>query len=79
MRFGVFEIILIVVIVLLITGAAFAPKLGKNLGKGVKQLRQALGGEEKSGDPEVITRLEDGEAAREINRRAKGQSNHGTG
>jgi sec-independent protein translocase protein TatA len=79
MRFGVFEIILIVVVILLITGAAFAPKLGKNLGKGVKQLRQAVGGQEKSDQPEVITRLEDGEAAREINRRAHnhGESNSG--
>lgn len=71
MRFGVFEIILIIVIVLLITGAAFVPAVGKNLGKGVRQLRQALGGGDKDDNPKVITKLEDGEAAQEINSRAK--------
>ncbi|MDV2988970.1 MAG: twin-arginine translocase TatA/TatE family subunit [Dehalogenimonas sp.] len=74
MRFGVLEIILVVVIILLITGAAFVPAVSKNLGKGVRQLRQALGGKENDDSPKVITKLEDGEAAQEINRRAKGKS-----
>ena len=72
MRFGVFEIILIIVIILLITGAAFVPAFGKNLGKGVKQLRHAVGGGDKTDKPKVVSKLEDGEAAREVNRRSLG-------
>jgi sec-independent protein translocase protein TatA len=69
MRFGPLEIIIIIFIILLITGAAFLPALGKNLGKGVRQLRQAVGGEGKTDKPKVVSLLEDDAAAREVKRR----------
>jgi len=68
MKFGPLEIGIIILIILIITGAAFVPSLGKNLGKGVRQLRQAVGGENKSGQ-KVVTKLEDDAAAREVTRR----------
>jgi sec-independent protein translocase protein TatA len=66
MKLGPLEIILIIAVILVITGARFAPSLGKNLGKGVHQLRQAVGGKNKA---TVVTKLEDDAAAKEINRR----------
>ncbi|MEN8614888.1 twin-arginine translocase TatA/TatE family subunit [Dehalogenimonas sp. THU2] len=77
MRFGPFEIILIIVIILLITGAAFVPAVGRTLGKGVRQLRSAVGGEDKTEKTKVVTKLEDGIAAKEVNRRAR-DSKEGT-
>jgi sec-independent protein translocase protein TatA len=68
MKLGPLEIGAIIVIILIITGASFMPALGKNLGKGVRQLRQAVGGENKD-KAKVVTKLEDDAAAREINRR----------
>jgi len=68
MKLGPLEIILILAVILVITGASFAPGLGKNLGKGVRQLRQAMGGENKA-KTKVVTKLEDDAAAKEINRR----------
>ena len=70
MRFGPLEIGIIIFIILIITGAAFVPSLGKNLGKGVRQLRQAVGGENKN---KVVTKLEDDAAATEVKRRVTGQ------
>ncbi|PPD57913.1 twin-arginine translocase TatA/TatE family subunit [Dehalogenimonas etheniformans] len=67
MKFGPLEIILILTIILVITGASFAPSLGKNLGKGVRQLRQAVGGDKNK--TKVVTSLNDGAAAKAINRR----------
>jgi len=69
MKFGPLEIIVIIFIILLITGAAFVPALGKNLGKGVRQLRQAVGGEGKADKTKVVSSLEDDAAAREVKRR----------
>ena len=69
MKFGPLEIVIIIFIILLITGAAFLPALGKNLGKGVRQLRQAVGGEGKSDKSKMVTKLEDDAAAREVKRR----------
>jgi sec-independent protein translocase protein TatA len=74
MRFGPLEIIIIIVIILIITGAAFIPALGKNLGKGVRQLREAVGGD-KEDKPEVVTKLEDDAAAIEVKRRIAAQKN----
>ncbi|KTB47639.1 twin-arginine translocase TatA/TatE family subunit [Dehalogenimonas alkenigignens] len=71
MRFGPLEIIIIIAIVLIITGAAFAPSLGRNLGKGVKQLRQAVGGDDKK--TKVIKTLSDGATAVEVKRRVAEQ------
>jgi len=68
MKLGPLEIILIIAIILLVTGASFAPGLGKNLGKGVRQLQQAVGGDNKN-KTKVVTKLEDDAAAKEINRR----------
>ena len=68
MKLGPLEIILILAVILLITGAGFVPSLGKNLGKGVRQLQQAVGGDNKE-KPKVVTKLEDDAAATEINRR----------
>ncbi len=70
MKLGPLEIGIIIVIILLITGAAFVPSLGKNLGKGVRQLRQAVGGEDKT---KVVTKLEDNTAATEVQRRVTEQ------
>lgn len=67
MKLGPLEIILIIAVILVITGASFAPSLGKSLGKGVSQLRQATGGNKDKA--KVITKLEDDAAAKEINRR----------
>lgn len=75
MKFGPLEIGIIILIILVITGAAFVPKLGKNLGKGVRQLRQAVTPEDKSGGTKVVTKLEDDAAAREVNRRLTEQKN----
>jgi sec-independent protein translocase protein TatA len=75
MKFGPLEIGLIILIILIITGAAFMPKLGKNLGKGVRQLRQAVTPEDKSGGNKVVTRLEDDATAREVKRRVAEQKN----
>ncbi|MEL7562916.1 twin-arginine translocase TatA/TatE family subunit [Dehalogenimonas sp. 4OHTPN] len=71
MRFGPLEIIIIIAIVLIITGAAFAPSLGRNLGKGVKQLRQAVGGDDKK--TKVIKTLSDDATAVEVKRRVAEQ------
>ena len=71
MKLGPLEIILILAVILVITGAGFVPGLGKNLGKGVRQLRQAVGsGKEPT---KVVTKLEDDAAAKEINRRVFAQ------
>ena len=67
MKLGPFEIILIIAVILVVTGASFVPSLGKNLGKGVHQLRQATGGNKDK--VKVVTTLEDDIAAKEINRR----------
>jgi sec-independent protein translocase protein TatA len=75
MKFGPLEIGLIILIILIITGAAFVPKLGKNLGKGVRQLRQAVTPEAKSGGIKVVTKLDDDATASEINRRVAEQKN----
>jgi len=73
MRFGPLEIIIVIIIILAITGAAFAPSLGKNLGKGVRQLRQAVGGKDKTDQSKVVTKLEDDATATEVKRRITGQ------
>ncbi|APV45490.1 sec-independent protein translocase protein TatA [Dehalogenimonas formicexedens] len=67
MKFGPLEIILILAIILVVTGAGFAPSLGKNLGTGIRQLRQAVGGDKNK--TKIVTSLHDGAAAKEINRR----------
>ncbi len=75
MKFGPLEIGIIILIILVITGAAFVPKLGKNLGKGVKQLRQAVTPDDKAGGTKVVNKLEDDAAAREVKRRVAEQKN----
>ena len=42
MKLGPLEIILIIAIILIITGASFAPKLGKLMGQGIKKAREGL-------------------------------------
>ncbi|AKG54389.1 hypothetical protein DGWBC_1775 [Dehalogenimonas sp. WBC-2] len=71
MRFGPVEILLIIVIILIITGAAFVPSFGRMLGKGVHQLRHAVGGADKSPETKLVTHLEDGVAAKEVKRRTQ--------
>ena len=41
MRFGVWELVIILVIVLLIFGANRLPELGKGIGKGIKNFKDA--------------------------------------
>jgi sec-independent protein translocase protein TatA len=62
MRLGFGEILIILVVVLLIFGAAKIPQLGDALGKGIKNFRKAAGGSDDSidvtppkGDPEQLS------------------------
>ena len=41
MRFGIWELVIILVIVLLIFGANRLPELGKGIGKGIKNFKDA--------------------------------------
>lgn len=68
MKLGPAEILLIIAIILVVTGDSFVPRLGKNLGKGVRQLRQSVGVDNQD-KTKVVDKLEDDAAAREINRR----------
>ena len=51
MKLGPLEIILIIAVILIITGASFAPKLGKLLGRGVKKAREGLKADSNSAKP----------------------------
>ncbi len=41
MRFGIWELVIILVIVILIFGANRLPELGKGIGKGIKNFKDA--------------------------------------
>jgi len=64
MRLGFGEILIILVVVLLIFGAAKIPQLGDALGKGIKNFRKSAGGEDDSidvtppKDPEKLSSTE---------------------
>lgn len=73
--FGITEIIIILVVVLIIFGPKNLPKLGTAIGKAVKNLREGLGGNKKvaqteddaetEGEIEVIEKPEPGKKAAE--------------
>lgn len=48
---GVPELLLILLIVIVIFGASKLPQLGRGLGEGIKNFRNALRGEEKKQEP----------------------------
>lgn len=48
---GVPELLLILLIVIVIFGASKLPQLGRGLGEGIKNFRNALRGEEKKEEP----------------------------
>lgn len=48
---GVPELLLILLIVIVIFGASKLPQLGRGLGEGIKNFRDALRGEEKPKEP----------------------------
>ena len=50
---GTTELIIILVIVLVIFGAGKLPKVMKDVGKGVKSFKEAMGEEEKPAAPET--------------------------
>jgi len=64
MRLGFGEILIILVVVLLIFGAAKIPQLGDALGKGIKNFRKSAAGEDDSiditppKDPEKLSATE---------------------
>lgn len=51
-KFGVWEIILILAIVLLIFGGKKIPELMKGLGKGVRNFKDGIKGEDETNTPE---------------------------
>lgn len=51
MRFGVPELVIILVIVLLIFGAGKLPQVGSSLGKAIHSFRRGMAGEEDSEKP----------------------------
>jgi sec-independent protein translocase protein TatA len=53
---GVPELLLILVIVLIVFGAGKLPQLGRGLGEGIKNFRNALRGEDKKAEPEEETK-----------------------
>ena len=59
---GPLELIIVLVIVLVIFGARRVPEAGKNLGKGIREFKGSLSGDDKDDDDEV---RELGQARRE--------------
>lgn len=47
MRFGIMEMVIILAIVILIFGANRLPELGKGIGKGIKNFKEGMKGEQK--------------------------------
>lgn len=50
---GLPELLVILVIVLIIFGAGKLPQIGKSLGKGIKEFKGAIKGEEEEGNKET--------------------------
>ena len=50
--FGIFEIAIILIVILIIFGPKNLPKLGTAIGKAMKNLREGLGGNKKVGEAE---------------------------
>ncbi|MEI7704165.1 MAG: twin-arginine translocase TatA/TatE family subunit [Deltaproteobacteria bacterium] len=69
MRLGFGEILVVLVVVLLIFGAAKIPQLGDALGKGIRNFRKATGGDDAidvtppKGDPDQIAGAQGAAAA----------------
>ncbi len=58
-RFGMTELVVILIILLLLFGAAKLPEIGKALGKSIKEFKKA--GKEIKNDIEEVTKEEDEE------------------
>lgn len=52
--FGIFEIAIILIVILIIFGPKNLPKLGTAIGKAVKNLREGLGGNKKVKEAEEV-------------------------
>ena len=52
--FGIFEIAIILIVILIIFGPKNLPKLGTAIGKAVKNLREGLGGNKKIKEAEEV-------------------------
>lgn len=64
--FGIVEIIIILVVVLIIFGPKNLPKLGTAIGKTVKNLREGLGGGKKKKEAEEAAKQAEGKEPEEL-------------
>ena len=55
-RFGVWEIVLILVIILIIFGVCKLPQVGNAVGKAIRSFKRGQAGEEDEGEEEVTTK-----------------------
>ena len=53
MRFGAWEIALVIVLVLIVFGSAKLSGLGKSLGRGIREFREEIAAEKKEPAPET--------------------------
>jgi sec-independent protein translocase protein TatA len=58
-RFGVWEIVLILVIILIIFGVGKLPQVGNAIGKGIRSFRKGQAGEDEGGEKEKEKEKED--------------------
>ncbi len=65
---GIPELLIILVIVVVIFGASRLPEIGSGVGKGIKNLKKALKGED---EIDVSPKKEEGEKAEEIDSKKK--------
>ena len=64
--FGIVEIIIILVVILIIFGPKNLPKLGTAIGKTVKNLREGLGGGKKKKEAEEAAKQAEGKEPEEL-------------
>ena len=64
--FGIVEIIIILVVILIIFGPKNLPKLGTAIGKTVKNLREGLGGGKKKKEAEEAVKQAEGKEPEEL-------------
>ena len=57
--FGITEILIVLVIVLLIFGAKRLPEIGSSLGKGIRSFKSSVTGEEETGQTTVKSETTD--------------------
>lgn len=65
MRFGVWEILLIIVLVLIIFGGSKLAGVGKSLGRGIKEFKEEIGdADKKEDDSNAETQEEKGDSGK---------------